>query len=383
MQQVEAERHKQVLPTQSRTPKPACLSVLIPLPASLIPSQVPLDTHGSTSEMGEPLRRTWPRPGVTWATAVAVCCCEVDNRQSQKVACDRCSVIPANVPDGSATNKSRETGEHSRVDDQKEDAASATCPSFAGSAPKQRTFFLPKVWTADIFLYLERTSREIEGWSNADREDSQAMKIQSPIQVHNWFQQKLHDPNFAVQVSRAGQRSNRFGREQQDDTERNGRSGVDVEGAMVSTGVVRFSSSLLTILRWRDDQQLPVRHVQPTPASCEFWRVGDTVQKRAGRVALATCHIADTRGTPAAHSTLPLFVHACVPHMHRVSSVSCSCCAVLPNLCTSALCCYAWTAWTALMVLPSCEHMKLTQDLKRALHRCQPIVLSSSLSRCC
>lgn len=102
-------------------------------------------------------------------------------------------MIPANVPDGSVTNKSRETREHSRVDDQKEDAASATYSSFASSAPKQRTFFLPKVWTADIFLYLERTSREIERWSNADHEDSQAMKIQSPIQVHNWFQQKLYE----------------------------------------------------------------------------------------------------------------------------------------------------------------------------------------------
>ncbi len=30
-------------------------------------------THGSTREIGDPLRRTRPRPAVTWATEVAVC----------------------------------------------------------------------------------------------------------------------------------------------------------------------------------------------------------------------------------------------------------------------------------------------------------------------
>ena len=60
-------------------------------------------THGSTREMGDPLRRTRPRPGVTWATEVAVC---------------------------------------ERRDDQKSSAERGRCGL---------TFFLPKHWTADIF----------------------------------------------------------------------------------------------------------------------------------------------------------------------------------------------------------------------------------------
>jgi hypothetical protein len=32
-----------------------------------------VQTHGSTREIGDPFNRTRPRPGVTWATAVAVC----------------------------------------------------------------------------------------------------------------------------------------------------------------------------------------------------------------------------------------------------------------------------------------------------------------------
>lgn len=130
------------------------------------------------------------------------------------------------------------------------------------------------------------------------------------------------DPKFAVQVLRAGQRSSRFSRGQREITERNGRSGVDVESAMVSTVVGQLSSSLLTILRWRDDQQLPVRHVQPTPTDLRIWPIGDTSQKTAyGCVALATWHIADTRGTATAHlhfSPFERFVcGACVRAMHE------------------------------------------------------------------
>lgn len=61
-------------PLKTLTPlplrRPSFLGAPIPILSSTDP--VSTDTHGSTSEMGEPLRRTRPRPGVTCATAVAV-----------------------------------------------------------------------------------------------------------------------------------------------------------------------------------------------------------------------------------------------------------------------------------------------------------------------
>lgn len=45
---------------------------------------------------------------------------------------------------------------------------------------------------------------------------------------------------------------------------------------MVSTVVGQLSSSLLTILRWRDDQSCPFAMFNPHPPTCELWAVGDT-----------------------------------------------------------------------------------------------------------
>ncbi len=74
-----AHEHAAVARRRKLCPSKVCPAVCFPprsppVPTVLLPRSPPriLDTHGSTSEMGEPLRRTRPRPGVTCATAVAV-----------------------------------------------------------------------------------------------------------------------------------------------------------------------------------------------------------------------------------------------------------------------------------------------------------------------
>lgn len=93
---------------------------------------------------------------------------------------------------------------------------------------------------------------------------------------------------------------------------------------MISTVSGQLGSSLLTILRWRDDQQVPVRHVQPTPAGREFCPVGDTVWKPEPCVAHATCHIADTFETPVAHRWLTCMHRSLAVCMHPLLLAGCS-----------------------------------------------------------
>lgn len=139
------------------------LRLLLPRLPKFLPLVPSIDTHGSTSEMGEPLRRTRPRPGVTWATAVAVCLCEQDVREWK------------------GANVSRDRGiVYTRMDEHKSDRSSRSRGGLSArisrATSKVRTFFLPKVWTADIFCIAiscatgrveQRRKRGKEGWERA------------------------------------------------------------------------------------------------------------------------------------------------------------------------------------------------------------------------